>query len=43
MILRILSDLSADPVQALGRVVYCVEDQPLRYYADWLHYSYPFP
>ena len=34
-ILRIMSILSKDPIQSKGRVVYNVEDRPMRLYADW--------
>jgi hypothetical protein len=34
-ILRVLSALALDSTQGVGRVVYCVEDRPIRLYSDW--------
>ena len=33
--LRLIRALSQDPFQANGKIIYCVEDRPLRIYADW--------
>lgn len=39
VVLKILSVLAADKDQAIGKIVYCVEDRPMRLYADWYtHY-----
>ena len=33
--LKLIQALSQDSAQANGKIIYCVEDRPVRIYADW--------